>query len=138
MKKKWVEPRILVQQFVANEYVAASCYRIYCQTPNNNAYYQVLIDDTNGDGKCDSGDQVLLNTTFHGCGKWHPDVIQDNPPTTNGFVANKKWVGVPLFGHYEYTDVKSVFWWSEDLGAEFDYHVMTPGNQYYETNPNAS
>ena len=30
MKKKWVEPRILVQEFMANEYVSV-CYKIGCK-----------------------------------------------------------------------------------------------------------
>lgn len=36
MKEKWEEPRILVQQFVPNEYVAA-CFLLACQRgPSNN------------------------------------------------------------------------------------------------------
>lgn len=38
MKKQWTSPRILVQEFEANEYVAA-CYMLACMRgPENNSY----------------------------------------------------------------------------------------------------
>ena len=67
---------------------------------------------------------------FSGCNRWHNGVIQDNPPEENGFVTkgtnSNKYKAHP------------VYWWNERLGADSDYHVMTPGNENYETNPNAS
>lgn len=129
MKKEWVEPRILVQQFVANEYVAA-CYKIKCTTPHNNDTYYGLYADTNGNGQLDKRDEVLIKPSifggFYGCNEWHRGVIRDSAPSVNGFVTDRQGKAT------------AVFWWKEDLGAVFDYHVMTPGDENYETNPNAS
>lgn len=131
MKKKWVEPEILVQQFVANEYVAA-CYKIRCTTPNDNSEFYYLYDDTNKNGKWDKVDRKLYSNMwgFHGCNKWHKGVIRDEAPMANGFVTR----GTNPDRNQSY----AVFWWNEDLGATSNYHVMTPGKESYETNPNAS
>lgn len=131
MKKKWVEPEILVQQFVANEYVAA-CYKIRCTTPEDNSTFYYLYDDTNNNGEWDKYDEMLYspNWGFVGCNQWHKGVIQDEAPTANGFVTK---------GRNPSRDSSyAVFWWKERLEADSDYHVMTPGNENYETNPNAS
>lgn len=134
MKKKWEEPRIMVQQFVPNEYVAA-CYRIRCRTPHGNASYKYIYDDTNDNGVWDSEDRRIYSAgfmgTFSGCNQWHKGVILDEPPTANGFVTTG-------------TDPRrsqsdAVFYWYENLGHQYaDIHVMTPGSENYESNPNAS
>ena len=49
MNKVWQEPQVMVQPFVANEYVAA-CYRIRCTTPKDNGRFFYLFDDTNKNG----------------------------------------------------------------------------------------
>lgn len=67
---------------------------------------------------------------FSGCNRWHNGVIQDNPPEVNGFVTRGK--------NYNRDQAYPVYWWNERLGSDSDYHVMTPGNENYETNPNAS
>lgn len=137
MKKKWVEPRILVQQFVANEYVAASCYKIHCETPNNNDSYYYIITDSNGNGHYDSSDKIIHRGRFTGCNQWHSGVIQDNPPKANGFVAKAAWSGWRY--SVDTSSVSPVFYWYENLGSQYgDIHVMTPGKESYETNPNAS
>lgn len=133
MKKKWVEPEILVQQFVANEYVAA-CYKIRCTTPNGNDWFNYLFNDTNKNGVWDEDDKLLyypkMGGKFRGCNEWHKGVIQNEVPKANGFVTQERYPGRDK-GY-------AVFWWNEDLEADSDYHVMTPGNENYETNPNAS
>lgn len=48
MKKAWREPKILVQQFTPNEYVAA-CYHGVC---NISGY---VFNDSNGNGQYDPG-----------------------------------------------------------------------------------
>lgn len=130
MRKTWEEPRILVQEFVANEYVAA-CYKIKCTTPNGNSFYKCIYADTNANGIWDSEDEILYNSEFRGCNQWHKGVIRDNAPTANGFVTtgtNPRW-----------NKSASVFYWYEDFGGRYeDIHVMTPGRENYETNPNAS
>lgn len=132
MKKKWENPRVMIQGFVPNEYVAA-CYKIKCTTPQNNGTFYYLYDDSNGNKKWDKDDELLYSRRlggFQGCNKWHKGVIQDNPPTENGFVTR---------GNDPRRDkAYAVYWWRESLGASSDYHVMTPGNENYESNPNAS
>lgn len=136
MKKEYVTARIYGEEFVANEYVAA-CYKIRCTTPNNNSYYTKIYDDTNGDGVYNSGDKKIYEATgmfgipeqFRGCNEWHKGVIRDTAPAANGFVVKKEYgkeVAVP------------VFWWKENLQGYENYHVMVPGAENYETNPNAS
>lgn len=134
MKKKWVEPEILVQQFVANEYVAA-CYKIKCTTPNDNARYYYIYEDTNGNGEWDEKDQQIYRSNswggFTGCNQWHKGVIRDSAPTANGFVTTGT--------NPKRSESARVFYWYEDFGGQYAHiHVMTPGNENYETNPNAS
>lgn len=50
MKKRWEEPQILVQQFVANEYVAACgdsgvVYNFECNAGKQNSSYNVYLED---------------------------------------------------------------------------------------------
>lgn len=137
MKKEYVRPVAVEKSFAANEYIAA-CYKIKCTTPNNNSSYTKLVDDTNGNGVYDSGDEVLVASYFTGCGKWHKGVIRDTAPAANGFVVRTENVG--SFWNPEIKEVaESVFWWHESLGGHtVDYHVMTPGDENYLSNPNAS
>ena len=134
MKMKWKEPRIEVQKFIPNEYVAA-CYRIKCTTPRDNASYKYIYADSNNNGIWDQSDQQIYSNKlgFRGCNQWHKGVILDEPPTANGFVTtgrNPDGWGVQS---------ESVFYWYENLGHQYeDIHVMTPGNENYESNPNAS
>lgn len=132
MKRTYESPRAYVEEFTPNEYVAA-CYRIKCTTPQGNSTFYYLYDDSNDNGRWDSEDRLLYSNWwggFSGCNRWHNGVIQDTPPEENGFVTrgtNPKW-----------DTAYAVYWWNERLGADSDYHVMTPGNENYETNPNAS
>lgn len=131
MKKEYVRPIAIEKSFVANEYIAA-CYKIKCTTPakdwgSENGSWTYLYDDTNKNGILDDGDTLLLHSVgFYGCNKWHKGVILDDAPEANGFVKS-------VFG-----TTKSVYWWKENLGSSSDYHVMVPGKENYETNPNAS
>lgn len=129
--KDYVRPMMESEDFAANEYIAA-CYRIRCTTPQGNRTFNYLYDDSNDNGEWDSGDRLLYSTWFgfSGCNRWHNGVIQDNPPEENGFVTRGT-------NPNRYTSYP-VFWWNERLGSDNDYHVMTPGNENYETNPNAS
>lgn len=132
MKKEYVTPRIYGEEFIANEYVAA-CYKIKCTTPNGNKDYYYLYDDTNGNGRLDSKDELIYYYRFmggfYGCNKWHKGVIRDSAPEVNGFVTKKE---------RDTNNAEPVFWWEEKLGSSSDYHVMVPGAENYETNPNAS
>ena len=137
MKKTYQKPTMAAQLFAANEYVAA-CYKIRCRTPariygKENGSWNYIYDDTNKNGELDEGDKELfhLEGGFHGCNKWHKGVILDTPPAANGFVSSNE------VGKYK-NKVAPVFYWTESLGSGYDYHVMTPGSESYESNPNAS
>ena len=133
MKEMWTEPRIEVQKFVANEYVAA-CYRIRCTTPNGNESYYYIYADSNQNGVWDKNDRPIYNSGwggFKGCNQWHKGVILDDAPTANGFVTRGTNPNRDSF--------EAVFYWYENLGHQYeDIHVMTPGDENYESNPNAS
>lgn len=131
MKKEYVKPIIYSEKFVANEFIAA-CYKIRCTTPNNNSFYKYIYADSNNNGEWDSGDEKLYSRTFRGCNEWHKGVIRDSAPVANGFVTTKEW---NPWGSNSYEEV---FYWYEDLNSDADIHVMVPGSQNYETNPNAS
>lgn len=96
--KTWKTPVAVAQQFAANDYVSA-CYYVKCQTPLNNARFNLSVLDTNGNGVWDPDtDEVLYNPTwygyneFSGCaGKSHlVRLAGDTLPTANGFVI-KGW-----------------------------------------------
>ncbi len=126
--------------FETNEFVAA-CYKIQCKTPysgegkHNNAW-RYLYADSNNNKKFDVNDELIFSIKdgdklFVGCNEWHKGVIMKDAPEVNGFVT----LGKPG----KRKKYSSVFWWNEPLdGAEYDYHVMIPGKENYESNPNAS
>lgn len=83
MKKVWESPKIEVQQFTANEYVAAcgdqhKVYYFVCDAKGGNLYYY-----KNGDGKVDgvyegNGSATLL-------GSYHPCEAKHEADSTNPF-----------------------------------------------------
>ena len=133
--KNYVKPMMESEAFAANEYIAA-CYRIRCTTPNGNRSYKYIYADSNNNGVWDRGDQKIYGSwfgSFSGCNQWHEGVILDEPPTANGFVTT----GTDSDGWSVQSE--PVFYWYEDLGHQYeDIHVMTPGDENYESNPNAS
>lgn len=84
MRKEWMEPIIEVQEFVANEYVAAcgdggTVYKFNCNAGDQDLGpydypYEVYID-SNGDGKFDRSDKYLSN--YHACGATHEAPASD-------------------------------------------------------------
>jgi len=66
MKKQWTSPRILVQEFEANEYVAV-CWGVGCSTDRANEY-EISI------GKYDS---IHLNHNPANCGLINNQFLQD-------------------------------------------------------------
>ena len=127
--KKYVVPMMSSEVFVSNSFTCA-CYKIKCTTPLSNATYSYLYDDANENNKFDNDDKLLYSHSggFWGCNKWHNGVIIDEAPVANGFVTKSKG-GI---------GAQPIYWWSEKLGSSSDYHVMVPGKENYETNPNAS
>lgn len=83
MKKKWNAPKIVIEEFVANEYVAAcgdknQVYYFVCDAPGGTLYYYPI-----GDGKIDgvytgSGSAERL-------GSYHPCDAKHEASTTNPF-----------------------------------------------------
>ena len=85
MKKIWTKPMATVEEFAANEYVAAChdmnrVYKFVCDAPEGRLYY---YDSNNSDGVIDgeykgSGKASLLGT-YHPCDEKH------EAPTTGDF-----------------------------------------------------
>lgn len=75
MRKTWEEPRILVQEFVANEYVAAcgeenKVYKFECNAGNPDHYYRVFLNN---------GTQLAGFWAPYGpCGKTHDASTKDD------------------------------------------------------------
>lgn len=115
MKKRWEEPRILVQKFMPNEYVAA------CGDSGVNYLF-----------KCDAGDgewgDVFLNngtnltedgwmgSYFEACDTTHTAPTTDD--FENGYLIlnggndeTRHWVGGLVGGHYEdYERIPVIIW----------------------------
>ena len=102
MKKTWEEPRILVQQFMPNEYVAAcgdenKVYNFVCDAGGGEE--GKVYEDSNNNGKLDylvdkplTG-RILL--TYHACGETHSAPTNDEfikgfySPNSNPFKVTK-------------------------------------------------
>lgn len=79
MKKKWIEPQILVQKFVPNEYVAACgdsgvVYKFDCNAGRKDHRY--AVKDGNGNvariaGLYMDGGQSWGGNYYHPCGEKH-------------------------------------------------------------------
>ena len=91
MKEKWQEPRILVQQFMANEYVSAcgdsgKTYNFVCNAGNPGDHYDVITEK----GENLTPDQLdyLGRKTivgYHPCGETHQAPVNDE--FINGFIV---------------------------------------------------
>lgn len=106
MRKTWEEPRILVQEFVANEYVAAcgdqnKVYNFKCDAEGGELYYYPQSDGVI-DGKYEgSGSEELLGD-YHPCSANHEASVTDD--FYDGFVRHYYWP----FGSYY--DTKVIVW----------------------------
>ena len=87
MKKTWEEPKIMVQQFMPNEYVAACgdknrVYNFVCDAGGGTP--GTVYKDSNHNGKWDLfGDEALTGhilPTYHACGETH------SAPTDDEFI----------------------------------------------------
>ena len=132
MKMRWEEPRVEIQKFIPNEYVAA-CYVINCNVPGTGTLYAESngvpgLQTRNNYWEGYDADRRLIGGV-QACHEWHKGVIQDNAPTANGYWVQSRW------GDDEVTEV---YWWRENLGSTYDIHATTIMDQEWETNPNAS
>lgn len=87
MKKTWEEPKIMVQQFMPNEYVATCgdenrVYNFVCNAGGGTP--GTVYEDSNHNGKWDLfGDEALTGhilPTYHACGETH------SAPTDDEFI----------------------------------------------------
>ena len=87
MKKTWEEPKIMVQQFMPNEYVATCgdenrVYNFVCDAGGGTP--GTVYEDSNHNGKWDLfGDEALrghILPTYHACGETH------SAPTDDEFI----------------------------------------------------
>ena len=102
MKKRWEEPRILVQKFMPNEYVAAcgdenKVYNFVCDAGGGTP--GTVYQDSNNNGRLDLRDEALTGhilETYHACGKTH------SAPTDDEFIDG---FYVPISNPLEVTKV---------------------------------
>ena len=85
MKKRWEEPIILVQQFVANEYVAAcgdssTVYNFECNAGTDGTLYNVFWED--GTPYASSNNYDELTAPFDG---YHPCYQTHKADSDSGF-----------------------------------------------------
>ena len=97
MKKKWIEPQILVQRFVPNEYVAAcgdsgKVYKFEC-----NAAGGVFTDSA-----YIVSDDGTVNTLYHPCGDTHEASVKDE------FITGK------LIANLGFTQKDVIIWKGEN------------------------
>lgn len=86
MKKEWVKPLAVVEQFVANEYVAAcgdsgTVYNFECNAGTEGTSYNVYFD--NGTPYASSNDYEEYYTDFFG---YHPCGATHKAESDSGFV----------------------------------------------------
>lgn len=123
-KREWAIPQTFVQQFAANEYVAA-CWKINCNVP-----YGFGFIDNNGNKKYDFGQDTYL-AKGSGCGEYHIGVQSDSGP-----VDNAMWQPLNLWGTND-GDAYPVFYFSTGKGNN-DQHFSKCADAEWDTNPNAS
>ena len=91
-KQKWVRPQAIVQEFVANEYVAAcgdsgTVYKFTCDAPKGTLYYYPNSDGTI-DGVHDVNDEAKRIGSYHPCSVIHE--ASSTNPFYDGFVDYNK------------------------------------------------
>lgn len=116
-KNVWVQPQTVVQQFVANEYVAAcgDMNQVYKFTCDAGRYWFPIIgtvpvpgtvfEDSNGNGQLDDSDRDLTSSwwpEYHACGVTH------EAPKTDEFLTG---FYKPLNSEY---GMQKVIIWTED------------------------
>lgn len=128
-KKEWAIPQTFVQQFAANEYVAA-CWKIKCNVPSGTGYYETNGLDgfqsrpTMVGGQWYSSDEFIASGS--GCGTYHIGVESDSGPVANAMWQDKNGNYYPVF-----------YFKARVHGAQSDHFCLLDTAEW-ETNPNAS
>ena len=107
-KNVWVQPQTAVQQFVANEYVAAcgdenKVYKFTCEAGGGGNGTVYLDSNHNGEWNL-LGDEILTLAGYHACGATH------EAPTTDDFQEGFFITGVVP----PYNVQKVIVWRGED------------------------
>ena len=132
MKAVYESPKMMVQPFVPDEYVAA-CWRINCNVPTGYGFI-----DNNGNDRYDGRiDEKLTSDGVYGCGVWHAGVegVPDDGPVANAMWQPQQW---HFFTGYENDGpAYDVYYWSDGQG-QTHRHFSKVSDAEWETNPNAS
>lgn len=131
MKKTWEVPVILVQQFEANEYVAA-CWGVGCSVDEANrieknlGIYQPGVLDHSSDHCGLSGNQVIYDDNNDGTADRMVEVGTDGLGTLNCTIYTDSSYSTPM-------DVSSVsagqtIYWTTSAGNKTWHHVGTVFN----------
>ena len=128
MKKTWAFPLVCVQQFEANEYVAA-CWGVGCsvdeanRSERNLGNYQPGVLDHSSDHCGLSGNQVIYDDNNDGTADRMVEVGTDGLGTLNCTIYTDSSYSVPM-------DVSSVrtgqtIYWTTSAGNKTWHHVGT-------------
>lgn len=131
MKKTWAFPLVCVQQFEANEYVAA-CWGVGCNTAEANriernlGIYQPGVLDHSSDHCGLSGNQVIYDDNNDGTADRMVEVGTDGLGTLNCTIYTDSSYSAPM-------DVSSVqtgqtIYWTTSAGNKTWHHVGTVFN----------
>ena len=131
MKKTWAFPLVCVQQFEANEYVAA-CWGVGCNTAEANrieknlGIYQPGVLDHSADHCGLSGNQVIYDDNNDGTADRMVEVGTDGLGTLNCTIYTDSSYSTPM-------DVSSVsagqtIYWTTSAGNKTWHHVGTVFN----------
>ena len=131
MKKTWEVPVIFVQQFEANEYVAA-CWGVVCSVDEANriernlGIYQPGVLDHSSDHCGLSGNQVIYDDNNDGTADRMVEVGTDGLGTLNCTIYTDSSYSTPM-------DVSSVstgqtIYWTTSAGNKTWHHVGTVFN----------
>ena len=97
MKKRWEEPRILVQKFMPNEYVAACgdsgvVYNFECNAGSRWDSYNVYFDDGRPLASSNGNEERYAQFTgYHPCGATHE--AESNSGFYDGYMYLQNWRG---------------------------------------------
>ena len=97
MKKRWEEPRILVQKFMPNEYVAACgdsgvVYNFECNAGSRWDSYNVYFDDGRPLASSNGNEEHYAQFTgYHPCGATHE--AESDSGFYDGYMYLQNWRG---------------------------------------------
>lgn len=121
MKKTWEEPKIMVQKFIPNEYVAACgesgvVYNFECNAGEKNKKY--AVKDSNGKvAKISKRYMDGLSSYYHPCGETHK--ADSNSGFLKGYHLDNPWTS-------EDENIEVIIWTDHDTNV----HCTTQLDMY--------